>query len=89
MQKVKNLDKGIYSDSQRNNINSRSNDTIINTNENVDQSLKMNDLNLKKIPNNTIHDFNQEFLENYNDFSPSWRREVDKMNQRRKDYQII
>ena len=89
VQKVKNLDKGIYSDSQRNNINSRSNDTIINTNENVDQSLKMNDLNLKKIPNNTIHDFNQEFLENYNDFSPSWRREVDKMNQRRKDYQII
>ncbi len=30
-------------------------------------------------------DFNDEFLENYNEFSPSWRKEVDKMLERKKN----
>ena len=30
-------------------------------------------------------DFNDEFLENYNEFSPSWRKEVDKMIQRKQN----
>jgi hypothetical protein len=38
---------------------------------------KNNKLNLLNIPKNM--DFNDEFLENYEDFSPSWRNEVDKM----------
>ena len=33
--------------------------------------------------NNKVRDFNEEFLENYNEFSPSWRLEADKMNQRK------
>ena len=49
----------------------------------------MKDINLENIANNKVHDFNDEFLENYEDFSPSWRREVDKMNQRKKDYQMM
>ena len=36
-------------------------------------------LNLKGVA-----DFNQEFLENYNDFSPSWRKEADRMLMRGK-----
>ena len=36
-------------------------------------------LNLKNVT-----DFNEEFLENYNQFSPSWRKEADKMLMRRK-----
>lgn len=31
-----------------------------------------------------VSDFNQEFLENYNDFSPSWRKEADRMLMRGK-----
>ena len=50
---------------------------------------EMKDINLENIANNKVHDFNDEFLENYEDFSPSWRREVDKMNQRKKDYQMM
>ena len=42
-------------------------------------SSKLN-LNLEK-----NKDFNDEFLENYNDFSPSWRKEVDKMLERKKN----
>lgn len=37
-------------------------------------------LNLKGVTS----DFNQEFLENYSDFSPSWRKEADKMMMRNK-----
>jgi hypothetical protein len=40
-------------------------------------------LNLEEIQNNKVRDFNEEFLENYNEFSPSWRLEADKMNQRK------
>lgn len=84
VQKVKDI-KNICSDSQRNSKN-KENDTIIETQI---KNEEMNDINLENIANNKVHDFNDEFLENYEDFSPSWRREVDKMNQRKKDYQMM
>lgn len=34
-------------------------------------------LNFANLPKHS--DFNEEFLENYDEFSPSWRKEVDKI----------
>ena len=84
VQKVKDI-KNICSDSKRNS-KIKENDTII---ESQIKNEEMKDINLENIANNKVHDFNDEFLENYEDFSPSWRREVDKMNQRKKDYQMM
>lgn len=85
VQKVKDI-KNICSDSQRNNKSKENNDTIIETQM---KNEEMNDLNFENIANNKVHDFNDEFLENYENFSPSWRKEVDRMNQRKKDYQMM
>ena len=41
--------------------------------------------NLEKLPKQAA-DFNEEFMENYEDFSPSWRKEADKMNNRKNNY---
>ena len=45
----------------------------------------LNNLNLvsQKQQNETISDFNQEFLKNVNNFSKSWRKAVEKMMQRK------
>ena len=59
-------------------------------NINNKQNNLKNNLNVIK-PNSKLNlnfdknkDFNEEFLENYDEFSPSWRKEADKMRQRKK-----
>ena len=56
------------------------NKNIINIASNINKFTTK--LNLK---NEKQKDFNDEFLENYNEFSPSWRKEVDKMIQRKQN----
>jgi hypothetical protein len=51
----------------------------INNNNNI----HLLELKLDEIQNNKVRNFNDEFLENYEEFSPSWRLEIDKMNQRK------
>ena len=58
-----------------NNFNSGNVNININASNNSVKPLSL--LNLAQIPRN---DFNDEFMENYNDFSPSWRKEVEKIN---------
>ena len=70
---------GIENKSERNNIKSEDN----NNNNTSGNGIHMIGLNLEEIQNNKVRDFNEEFLENYNEFSPSWRLEADKMNQRK------
>ena len=49
----------------------------LNNNQNISNNIpQLKNLNLNVAKN---FDFQQEFLENYDDFSPSWRKEVDKM----------
>ena len=52
---------------------------------NINSNINNNNINPKPINLNFEQpkDFNEEFLQNYDQFSPSWRNEVDKMNARR------
>ncbi len=43
-------------------------------NQNVTKAFGLNFANLPR------KDFNDEFMENFNEFSPSWRKEVEKIN---------
>lgn len=70
---------GIDNKSERNISKNEDN----NNNNTSGNSIHMIGLNLEEIQNNKVRDFNEEFLENYNEFSPSWRLEADKMNQRK------
>ena len=67
-----------------NNINNKkqniNNKNIINIASNINKFATKLNLKIEK-----HKDFNDEFLENYNEFSPSWRKEVDKMIQRKQN----
>jgi hypothetical protein len=52
----------------------------ININSNINNNINPKPINLNF---EQPKDFNEEFLQNYDQFSPSWRNEVDKMNARR------
>ena len=62
--------------------NTRSNGGNI-KNEDHNNNIHLLELRLDEIQNNKVRNFNDEFLENYEEFSPSWRLEIDKMNQRK------
>jgi hypothetical protein len=54
-----------------------------NEDNNNNNNIHLLELKLDEIQNNKVRNFNDEFLENYEEFSPSWRLEIDKMNQRK------
>ena len=56
---------------------------IKNEDTNNGNNIHLLELRLDEIQNNKVRNFNDEFLENYDEFSPSWRLEIDKMNQRK------
>jgi hypothetical protein len=51
--------------------------SCVNISKSTDFNNKLG-LNFSNLPRQS--DFNQEFLENFADFSPSWRKEVEKIN---------
>lgn len=52
---------------------------------NVNKHVKSFGLNLSNLPR---QDFNEEFMANYDEFSPSWRKEADKINLSKKVFYL-
>ena len=63
------------------NMNKKSNNDNTATNDEAAASVQV--LNFECLKRN---DFNDEFVQNYEDFSPSWRKECDRLNLRKKNY---
>jgi len=58
-----------------------------NNDDNYDENSNNNNVNVQGLNFENLKrgDFNDEFIQNYEDFSPSWRKECDKINLRKKN----